>query len=205
MESSEGVAETALTPIVEVASGQELAEGISAHEFEGIVRRHQQRVFRVLYALLRDHDAADTLTQECFLRAYRKRQSFRGEASIGTWLVRIALNLARDHARNRRLAFWKKLLPGPGTEREEVRAFEFPDPSPSPERALIARERVNAVWAVMEKLSGQQRTAFLLRFVEEMTLEEIAQTMELEVGTVKTHLHRAVSAVRKELKEPARR
>jgi RNA polymerase sigma-70 factor (ECF subfamily) len=74
------------------------------------------------------------------------------------------------------------------------------DPQASPERALAARQEVAAVWSVVEELSPQQRGVFVLRFVEEMPLEEIARTLELEIGTVKSHLHRAVSAVRKRLK-----
>jgi RNA polymerase sigma-70 factor (ECF subfamily) len=75
-----------------------------------LVRLHQRRIYRVLLAIVRDPDAADTLTQECFLRAYEKRASFRGEAKVETWLVRIAMNLARDHAKNRRQSFWRRLV-----------------------------------------------------------------------------------------------
>jgi RNA polymerase sigma-70 factor (ECF subfamily) len=74
-------------------------------DFDGIVREHQQRIYRVLFALLRNAEEANCLTQECFLRAFRKRASYRGEAGLGTWLTRIAINLVRDRARNQRLAF----------------------------------------------------------------------------------------------------
>ena len=179
-------------------------QGLAAEEFDEIVRAHQQRIYRVLWGLLHDSDAADTLTQECFLRAYRKRKSFRGEASVGTWLVRIAVNLAADHGRSRRNAFWRLLLgrakssdaagPAPAAE-------ELPDPRASPERQLAAREELRGVWSAAHELSPQQRAVFVLRFAEEMTLEEIAQATALEVGTVKAHLARAVGAVRKRLKE----
>ena len=72
-------------------------------EFDEVVRRHQRRVYRVLVLLVRDPDEADTLTQECFLRAYQSLSRFRGECSVQTWLLRIAINLAKDHARNRRV------------------------------------------------------------------------------------------------------
>ena len=173
--------------------------GIEAREFDEIVRRNQRRIYRLLLTILRDHDAADTLTQECFLRAYRKRASFRGESSVETWLVRIAVNLARDHVKSRRQAFWKRLFSTGGAE--EAVTLEVPDARASPERALLAREEMAAVWSMVDELSPQQRTIFLMRFVEEMTLEEIAQAMELEVGTVKSHLHRGVGAVRRRLKE----
>ena len=102
--------ESALTTTMDMAASRGRTEGIAAEEFDHIVRSHQRRVFRVLFSLVRDRDLADNLTQDCFLRAYQKRATFRGEASVETWLIRIAVNLARDHARNRRLAFWRNIL-----------------------------------------------------------------------------------------------
>ncbi len=172
--------------------------GIRAEEFEQLVAEHQRRIYRVLLALTRDPDAADTLTQECFLRAYRKWATFRGEASVATWLVRIAVNLARDHRRNRRRAFWSWLTgtgvaDGPG----DTGALQVADPGASPERLAAARQELAAVWAAADGLAPQQRTVFLLRFAEGMTLEEIADALEVEIGTVKAHLFRAVGAIRK--------
>jgi RNA polymerase sigma-70 factor, ECF subfamily len=179
----------------------ETVRGIPLEGFDHIVLTHQRRIHRILLTLLRDADAADTLTQEVFLRAFEKRGSFRGDASVGTWLIRIALNLARDHRRSRRLAFWRHLLrngqPGDATDV----APWVPDPEPSVERKIVARERLAAVQATVDRLSHRQRTCFLLRFVEAMTLEEIAQALQLEIGTVKTHLTRAVGTVRGQLTE----
>ena len=198
MNGSGEIAEGALARFTSMATTAGGAEGIAEEQFDGIVLAHQRRIFRVLYSLVRDHDTADTLTQECFLRAYRKRRSFRGEASVGTWLVRIATNLARDHARNRRAAFWRKLLQKNPDGHAAPRPLDIPDPAPSPERVVLAREQLESVWTAVEQLPQQQRTAFALRFAGDMTLEEIADVMELEVGTVKAHLFRAVSAIKKE-------
>jgi RNA polymerase sigma-70 factor (ECF subfamily) len=193
--------ESALTTIVDLAARRSLAEGIAAEEFDRLVRLHQRRIYRVLLALLRDPDLADTLTQECFLRAFQKRGSFRGEASVETWLIRIAVNLARDNARNRRMAFWRNLFHPARQAEAEAAVLRASDPRPSPERAVLAREQLAAVGSVLKRLSPQQRSVFSLRFFEEMTLEEIAEAMDLEIGTVKAHLFRAVSTVRKRLKE----
>lgn len=176
------------------------SRAVSIAEFDEVVRRHQRRVYRVLALLLRDPDEADTLTQECFLRAYQNLDRFRGECSVQTWLLRIAVNLARDHARNRKVGFWKKLL-GFSTEDNQTRTFEFPSPAPTPEQSLLARAEVQAVWNVVRELSGQQQTIFALRFVEELELGEIAEILGLQVGSVKTQLFRAVRAVRSKLKE----
>ncbi|MFZ0960992.1 MAG: sigma-70 family RNA polymerase sigma factor [Terriglobia bacterium] len=197
--------ESALTTAMDMAASRGRAEGIAAGEFDHIVRSHQQRVFRVLYSLVKDRDLADNLTQDCFLRAYQKRATFRGEASVETWLIKIAVNLARDHARNRRVAFWRSILPRTSSPAEETAEIDIPDPGPSAERALLAREQLAAAEAALEKVSPQQRAAFSLRFFEEMTLEEIAEAMQLEVGTVKAHLFRAVCAVRNKLNEQRRK
>ncbi len=193
--------ESALTTTMEMAASRGHAKGIAAEEFDYIVRSHQRRVFRVLFSLARDRDVADNLTQECFLRAYQKRATFRGDASVETWLIRIAINLARDHARNRRLAFWRSLLQWTFPPEAAGEKIDLSDGGPSVERALLAREQLAAVECVLVKISPQQRLAFSLRFFEEMTLEEIAEAMQLEVGTVKAHLSRAVYAVRKKLRE----
>lgn len=201
VESREEVLEANLAPTVGLAAASERVTGIAVEDFDGIVRSSQRKIFRVLYGLVRDHDTADTLTQECFLRAFQKRHTFRGESSIDTWLVRIAVNLARDHARNRRMAFWKGLFSSTRAAESHAEFPEVRDPSPSAEKAMIARETVERVWSAMERLPQQQRAVFMLRFEEDMTLHEIAQVMDIEIGTVKAHLSRAVSAVRKRLKE----
>jgi RNA polymerase sigma-70 factor, ECF subfamily len=182
-----------------VTGGREAAATLTREAFEQIVAAHQQRIYRLLLTLLRDADAAQTLTQECFLRAYRRRAGFRGEASVGTWLARIAVNLARDHGRSRARRFWERVL---GREvEEESPAERVPDRAASPERSLLAREGTATVWALAAELPGRQREVFLLRFAEEMSLEEIAQALGLEVGTVKAHLFRAVAVMRRRLEE----
>ena len=193
--------ENTLATPADLAAGRSVEEGLAARDFDFLVRAQQRRIYRVLFSLLHDQDLADTLTQECFLRAFRKRATFRGEASVETWLIRIALNLVRDHLRNRRVAFWRNLgRPNSRIDAETV-ALAAPDPRPSAERVILAREQLAAVRLIMETLSPQQRAVFALRFFEEMSLEKIAQAMELEIGTVKTHLFRAVGAVRKKLQE----
>jgi RNA polymerase sigma-70 factor (ECF subfamily) len=170
----------------------------AADDFDAVVRQHQRRVFRLLLAMLRDQEAAETLTQETFLRAYRKRGDFRGEGSLEGWLLRIAVNLGRDHIRSRRAGFWKRLL---GGEPAELAAQAAPDPQPGPERILLAREQAQAVWQIAGELSPQQRAIFALRFVDEMPLDDIARTLGLRTGTVKAHLSRAVTKLRQRLKE----
>ena len=180
--------------------GQATAEGIAEDRFDEIVRQHQRRVYRVIFLLVKDSDAADTLTQECFLHAYKKRAGFRGECAVGTWLVRIAVNLARDHGKNRRLAFWRRTVGLQDQNAELGPTLNLAAPEPSAEQALLARETLQAVWSAAAALPQQQRTIFLLRFAEEMPLAEIAQVLDLEIGTVKAHLFRAISKVKETVK-----
>jgi len=169
-------------------------------DFEAVVHAEQRHVYRVLLAMLRDPEAADDLTQECFLRAYEHRHRFRGESSVRTWLLRIAMNLVRDRVRSRRWQFWRILLqPAP----EEAEGKD--DPLASPERTLLARAELAGVWSAVATLSRQQRAVFVLRFVEEMSIEEIAAATALRPGTVKAHLFRATGMVRKYLKERPQR
>ncbi len=178
---------------------EKVGPGMTAlDDFTPLVQSHQQRIYRVLLGMLRDPAAAENLTQECFLKAYQKRASFRGEASVGAWLLKIAVNLARDHRRSRLREFWHRW----SSSSEEVAALEqrVPDPHASQERVLLGREKAAGVWSAVEELSPQQRAVFVLRFVEEMSLEEIAEATSLRVGTVKTHLFRAVHLIRQRLK-----
>jgi RNA polymerase sigma-70 factor (ECF subfamily) len=163
-------------------------------DFEAVVRLHWLKVFRFALASLRDRDAAQTLAQDCFFKAYQARRSFRGDASVNTWLMQIAVNLVRDHSRDRRLQFWKRARQT-GVDLNTASRW-VPDEGASPEVTALAKERVEAVWAATEALSERQRTVFLLRFVEDMDLLEIAAATGLKEGTVKVHLFRALQAVR---------
>ncbi len=183
------------TALIEAATPGVAEEQIAPEEFETIVRDNQRRIYRLLLALLRDGDEADNLTQECFLRAFRKRASFRGEAGIATWLTRIAINLACDSGRNRRLAFWRRLLRG-----QESATQQVADTRRTPEQSLLAQESADAVWSAAGGLPDRQRAVFVLRYAEEMPLEEIATAMDLDVGTVKAHLWHATRAVRHHLR-----
>lgn len=169
------------------------------HDFDSLVRIHRPRIFRFMLASLRDRETAENLTQECFVKAYQARGQFRGEASAGTWLMQIAANLIRDHEGSSRLKFWRRML-GSSLDLADVGDW-VPDRAQSPEAMVLAREQVQAIWKAVGGLSERQRTVFLLRFVEEMDLTEIAAITGMKEGTVKTHLFRALQAVRSRLEE----
>jgi RNA polymerase sigma-70 factor, ECF subfamily len=170
-------------------------------DFEAIARLQRPRIFRFLLASLRELDAAETLTQDCLFRAFRNREQFRGECSVDTWLMQIAVNLLRDHVKNRRLQFWRT------TQRSAAPIADLHDVLVSAqqncENVAVVQEQVRAVWEVAEKLPLKQRTVFLLKFVEDMDVPEICAATGMKPGTVKTHLFRALKTVRERLGERA--
>jgi RNA polymerase sigma-70 factor (ECF subfamily) len=164
-------------------------------DFDQVVRSYWPRIFRFILASVHDSGTAETLAQECFWNAYRSRARFRGDASVHTWLVRIATNIIRDHMRSRRLRFWRQ------TQRTAVDSSAIadwlPDPSLSQEQRALIQEQVQAVWQATTTLSDRQRTVFLLRFVEEMDIADIATATGLTSNAVHVHLFRAVRTIRK--------
>lgn len=184
--------ETVLLPeLIRVAEPAHLAD------FDAVVQLYRPGIFRFILASLRDRDAAETLTQECFLKAFRARGGFRGDASVKTWLMRIAVNLVRDHLSNSRLKFWRR------TQRSSVELSVaegwLADRRSSPEAVANARQQLAAIWSAVAELPDKQRTVFLLRFVEDMDILEIAAATGLQEGTVKIHLFRALRSVRGKL------
>jgi RNA polymerase sigma-70 factor (ECF subfamily) len=165
--------------------------------FDAVVEAYRPRVFRFVLASLRDRDAAETLTQDCFWKAYRSRSRFRGDSSVNTWLMHIAVNLVRDFARNRRLQFWKRTMSA-SVDARTVSDW-LPARDSTPETKAVIREQVEAIWKATGRLSQRQRTVFLLRFVEDMDLLEIAAATGLTEGSVKVHLFRALSSIRKQI------
>jgi len=168
-------------------------------DFDHLVEMYWPKVFRFALASLHDADLAGTIAQDCLLHAHRGAAGFRGASSVGTWIMRIAVNLIRDHARSRRLQFWKRTREC-ATDWDDVNR-RISDGSARPERRAIARDQVRAIWDATVRLPHRQRTVFLLRFVEEMDLAEIALATGLREGTVKAHLFRALETVRKQVRE----
>ena len=169
---------------------------LELEDFERLMEEYRTRVFRFVFASVRDMDLAETLTQDCFWNAYRNRKAFRGGCSVSTWLIRIAINLIRDHTRTRRFQFWKN------AQRVHIDDLQsWPIRSTSPEERASVNEQVQAVWEATKTLSEKQRTVFVLRFVEELDISEIAQSLGLTENAVNVHLFRAVRGIRKRLGE----
>ncbi len=163
-------------------------------DIDELVRVYRSRVLRYVVFSIKDQDLAETITQDCFLKAYSGRASFRGDCAVSTWLMSIANNLIRDHLRTKKFQFWRKAK-STAIDVHEMASF-LPSGETSAEKLMLARERLRMVAEALETLSVNQRAVFIMRFSDEMDPAEIAQATGMPVNTVKTHLHRAVIAIR---------
>ena len=163
-------------------------------DIESILELYEQRIFRFLLLSIRDRDVAHSLTQDTFYRAWAARASFRNDCSIPTWLTRIAINLLRDHTRTQRFRFWKRAAET-AVDLSDISAH-LPTPGSSTESRMIASEQVELIWQTVARLSERQRTIFVLRFVEDMELAEIADIVNIPIRSVISHLYGALARVR---------
>jgi RNA polymerase sigma-70 factor (ECF subfamily) len=164
-------------------------------DIEDLVRLFRPAILRFVTYSIGDRDVAESITQDCFLMAYKLRNQFRGECGLKTWLMRIALNLIRSHTRTMKFRFWKA---APRIEVEAL-ADSLASGNDSPEEQIIAKEQLKVVRQALDRLSPRQRTVFLMHFVEDLDLAEISAATGMSVTTVKTHLYRAVRAIRAKL------
>ncbi len=184
-------------PRIESAMAERTGVISELDDIDELVRVHQARIRRFVTYSTGDPDLAETITQDTLLRAYRGRETFRGDCSLSTWLTGIAINVTRDHLRSGRYKFWKHLK-ATAIDVHQMASF-LPSEAVSPERRMLAKERIKELYAVLESLSYNQRTIFLMKFSEEMSVDEISEILGMAVNTVRTHLHRALKAVRNKL------
>jgi RNA polymerase sigma-70 factor (ECF subfamily) len=163
-------------------------------DIEALVRNYRPRLLRFVAFSIGDADLAESITQDCLLKAYNGRAQFRGDCSINTWLTSIAVNLVRDQQRLQKFRFWRQAH---ATAIDVADAANFlPSSARSPESQILIKEKATQVMAALQTLSANQRSVFLMRFSEEMDLSEIAAITKMPLNTVKTHLHRALKSIR---------
>ena len=168
--------------------------GSELDDIDALVRTYRPRLLRFVAFSIGDADLAESITQDCFLKAYNGRHNFRGDCSVNTWLTSIAVNLIRDQQRLQKFRFWRQAR---ATAIDVTDAANFlPSNESSPESRVLVKEKANQVQAALENLSPNQRSIFLMRFGDELDLSEIAALTNMTINTVKTHLHRALKSVR---------
>lgn len=171
-----------------------------AADFEQWMKAEQRRVFLLCQRMLQDEEEADAATQDVFLKAYKALQhpDQAGLDEPAKWLTRIAVNTCLDRLRSQRWQFWKRR---PKQEEEQVILSMKAANGPSAEQEQFARQIRARLDKALEKLSDRQRAVFTLRHYQEMSLEEIGDTLKLDIGTVKAHMFRATAKLREELSE----
>jgi RNA polymerase sigma-70 factor (ECF subfamily) len=172
-----------------------------ASAFDAIVARYKTKIYHYLYRMTGNAEDADDLTQEVFIRMYTNIGKFRAEASLSTWLFRIAGNLAVDRFRrtknSRRLV---TSLDAPIQPGEEEASRDVPDMTMAPEVLVGRRELADQIESALAKLPAKLRSAVILFDVEGMSYDEIAGVEGIPLGTVKSRIFNARVALRDSLR-----
>jgi RNA polymerase sigma-70 factor (ECF subfamily) len=167
-------------------------------DFGGWMASEQRRIFVLCLRLLQDPDEADSATQDVFFKAYQALHKGPELDDPARWVTRIAVNACLDRLRSRKWRFWRR---GPGSVDGQAALEIARSQAPEAEDRYFAAQIAARLNAALERLSTRQRAVFTLRHYEDKSLEEIGSLLGLDVGTVKAHMFRAVSKLRKELRD----
>ncbi|HWO40385.1 MAG TPA: sigma-70 family RNA polymerase sigma factor [Candidatus Eisenbacteria bacterium] len=166
--------------------------------FDILVGRYMERAYRIALDFTHDPEEAKDLSQDAFLRAFSRIKQFDGRSTFYTWFYRLVVNICLDYMRRKKKVVWERLewSPDEGVERRELM-----DTVSSPDAVAIAGEAQRKVDEALEAMPKRQRTVFLLRNQQGLSISDIAKAMETTEGTVRVYLHRAVAALRQSLVE----
>jgi len=151
---------------------------------EGLVQAHYAYIYRLALSILGDADEADDAAQETFIRAVSNLRHYQPGTNLRGWLTTIAVNLCRDHLRRRKT---RLALQGVLQMASRLTAH-----TPNPEEETVARERDDRLWQAVNQLDEKHRLPVLLRFVNDMSVREIADALQVQEGTIHSRLHYAI-------------
>lgn len=176
------------------------AETDLLHDFAAWMTSEQRRVYSLCQRFLQDRDEADSATQDVFLKAYQalKRSDQKELDDPARWVTRIAVNTCLDRLRSRKWQFWRRR---PSSEDEQTILSMAASTAPEAEDRYFAGQISERLALALEKLSPRQRAVFTLRHFEDLSLDEIGAILDLDVGTVKAHMFRAVNKLRGDLRD----
>ena len=160
----------------------------NVNDFEKLVTAYEKNVYNIALRMVGDPEDAADMTQETFIKAYRALSGFRGDSKFSSWLYRIASNVCLDFLRSRSRHPQISLS---GADEDDRTAFELPDMSQNPEEQLMKKLSMEAVRRGLGQLPEQQRQILVLRELGGLSYAELAQTLGLEEGTVKSRIFRA--------------
>ncbi|MBZ9708527.1 RNA polymerase sigma factor [Mesorhizobium sp. ESP7-2] len=161
--------------------------------FRTIIKKHNQRLYRIARGVVRNDSEAEDVVQEAYVRAFAHLESFRGDASLGTWLSRIVINEALGRLRKRRRTAAMPVNP-------QAEIIQFPlNPSDDPERTMAQRQILALVERATDSLPDLYRMVFVARVIEGLSIDETSELLGVRPETIKTRLHRARVLLRKAL------
>jgi RNA polymerase sigma-70 factor (ECF subfamily) len=163
--------------------------------FEGLVRLYQDRIYSLCRYMLKNRHDAEDAAQDTFLKAYRNLSNFTPKAPFFTWLYRIAVNTCLDRQKR---PLWQSLFKW--SEKGEEEAIEIPSDKPSPEEICESHQLAAVLHAALNRLSPKLRAIIVLREIDGLSYEEIAEVLEVSVGTVKSRLSRAKEEMKQMMK-----
>ena len=164
--------------------------------YGALVVRHSQTLFRVAFRITGNEADADDVVQEAFLRGYRKLEGFESRANFGTWIYRIAVHCALDRVKSRRGEQDSRVGDADDPELDQV---QVADQAAGPERLLLSGEIASMQLAALHSLTATERTAFVLRHMEERTTAEIGAALGIDPNAAKQAVFRAVQKMRRRL------
>lgn len=175
-----------------------LAQQGQREAFEKLVERYKQKAYRVAFDFTRDREEAKDLSQEAFLRAFTHLKGFDLQSGFYTWFYRILVNVCLDYRRHRQRVAWEPL---DGKAEYAGAATGTAGSIAPPDQQVMSSEISQRIGTALAELPAKQRTAFILKNHQGLSIQEIAEVMESAEGTVKVHLHRAVVTLRQRLAE----
>jgi RNA polymerase sigma-70 factor (ECF subfamily) len=161
-----------------------------------LVMRHSQSLFRVAFRITGNEADAEEVVQDAFLRGYQKLESFQSRSSFGTWIYRIAVRCALDRMNGRNAEGTSRISQGTDPDQKDV---QVADETAGPERLLLSREIGAMQESAMHSLTPIERTAFVLRHMEDLATEEIASALGIAPNAAKQAVFRAVQKLRRRL------
>jgi RNA polymerase sigma factor (sigma-70 family) len=167
--------------------------------YRAILKKYHDQVYNLLYRMVHDKDEVEDLTQEAFIKAFNSLKNFNEEFAFSTWLYKIATNNCIDYIRKKKLATFS--IDKPLESKDGEYSFEIPDTTYQPDKDLIAGQRTRILEEAVNALPEKYRQVIMMRHTEDKDYQEIADELQLPLGTVKAHIFRAREILYKRLKK----
>lgn len=161
--------------------------------FEQLVKRYQKKIYHLAFRMTKDHDSADDIAQETFIKAFSSIKSFKEEYNFYPWIFRICMNLSINYLKRKKFIVSESEIQPQKLEKKKTVS--------DPMNQLIKNELLDKINSSIEKLPPPFKAVFILKVYEELSYEEIAQTLKISVGTVMSRLFRARERLQKSLKD----